>query len=115
MVGCLQLECALSDALSWPVLVLCFREQHSFRGEHVCSGERGPGLGTQARNGSLFPAAAVSLYCTYLAYSALVSEPHGYACNGASHPCPGHIGSHTLLGSNASRGALSLAWQARVA
>ncbi|KAK9835016.1 hypothetical protein WJX81_004736 [Elliptochloris bilobata] len=35
-----------------------------------------------ARNGSLFPAAVVSLYCSYLAYSALVSEPHDYACNG---------------------------------
>lgn len=40
----------------------------------------------QARNGSLFPAAGVTLYCTYLAYSALVSEPHDYACNGA-HTC----------------------------
>ncbi len=36
----------------------------------------------QARNGSLFPAAIVTLYCAYLAYSALVSEPHDYACNG---------------------------------
>jgi hypothetical protein len=36
----------------------------------------------QARNGSLFPASIVTLYCAYLAYSALVSEPHDYACNG---------------------------------
>ena len=36
----------------------------------------------QATNGSLFPAAILTLYSTYLAYSALVSEPHDYACNG---------------------------------
>ena len=32
--------------------------------------------------GSLFPASVVALYCCYLAYSALQSEPHDYACNG---------------------------------
>lgn len=36
----------------------------------------------QARNGSLFPSAIFTLYCTYLCYSALVSEPHTYQCNG---------------------------------
>lgn len=36
----------------------------------------------QARNGSLFPSAIFTLYCTYLCYSALVSEPHDYICNG---------------------------------
>ena len=36
----------------------------------------------QATNGSLFPAAVLTLYATYLAYSALVSEPHDYPCNG---------------------------------
>lgn len=36
----------------------------------------------QARNGSLFPSAMFTLYCTYLCYSALVSEPHDYVCNG---------------------------------
>lgn len=36
----------------------------------------------QARNGSLFPSAIFTLYCTYLCYSALVSEPHDYQCNG---------------------------------
>ncbi|CAL5225424.1 g8239 [Coccomyxa viridis] len=35
-----------------------------------------------ARNGSLFPSAIFTLYCTYLCYSALVSEPHNYICNG---------------------------------
>lgn len=39
----------------------------------------------QARNGSLFPAAVLTLYCTYLAYSSLVSEPHDYVCNGLGH------------------------------
>ena len=36
----------------------------------------------QARNGSLFPAAVVTLYCTYLCYSSCISEPHDYICNG---------------------------------
>lgn len=36
-------------------------------------------------NGSIFPAAAVSLYCTYLCFGALQSEPHDYACNGLAH------------------------------
>ena len=39
-------------------------------------------LWVQARNGSLFPSAIFTLYCTYLCYSALVSEPHDYICNG---------------------------------
>lgn len=39
----------------------------------------------QAHNGSLFPASIVTLYCTYLAYSALASEPHDYMCNGLGH------------------------------
>ncbi|KFM24734.1 putative serine incorporator [Auxenochlorella protothecoides] len=32
--------------------------------------------------GSLFPAAAVGLYVSYMGYSALQSEPRDYACNG---------------------------------
>lgn len=33
-------------------------------------------------NGSILPASVISLYCTYLCYSALASEPRDYACNG---------------------------------
>jgi hypothetical protein len=33
-----------------------------------------------AREGCLLPSAAVTLYCTYLCYSALTSEPSTYAC-----------------------------------
>ncbi|KAJ7547424.1 hypothetical protein O6H91_06G055900 [Diphasiastrum complanatum] len=33
-------------------------------------------------NGSLLPAAVIALYCTYICYSALSSEPHNYECNG---------------------------------
>ncbi|XP_072989889.1 uncharacterized protein [Typha latifolia] len=33
-------------------------------------------------NGSLLPASIVSLYCTYLCYSGLSSEPRDYECNG---------------------------------
>ncbi|KAL0903151.1 hypothetical protein M5K25_027507 [Dendrobium thyrsiflorum] len=32
-------------------------------------------------NGSLLPAYVISLYCTYLCYSGLVSEPRDYECN----------------------------------
>ncbi|XXG58517.1 hypothetical protein AAC387_Pa04g0816 [Persea americana] len=35
-----------------------------------------------AVNGSLLPASVISLYCTYLCYSALSSEPRDYECNG---------------------------------
>eukprot|EP00899_Mesostigma_viride_P008524 jgi/Mesvir1/17673/Mv01372-RA.1 len=35
--------------------------------------------------GSLLPAAVLSLYTTYLCYSALASEPRDYACNGLGH------------------------------
>jgi len=33
-------------------------------------------------NGSVLPASVISLYCTYLCYSALASEPRDYECNG---------------------------------
>ncbi|XP_059299726.1 uncharacterized protein LOC132052276 [Lycium ferocissimum] len=36
-------------------------------------------------NGSIFPASVLSLYCTYLCYSALASEPRDYECNGLHH------------------------------
>ncbi|GAU21814.1 hypothetical protein TSUD_176600 [Trifolium subterraneum] len=35
-----------------------------------------------AVNGSILPASAISLYCTYLCYSAMASEPRDYECNG---------------------------------
>ncbi|CAA2938071.1 probable serine incorporator [Olea europaea subsp. europaea] len=33
-------------------------------------------------NGSLLPASVVSVYCAYLCYTGLSSEPRGYECNG---------------------------------
>ncbi|XP_071722756.1 uncharacterized protein [Rutidosis leptorrhynchoides] len=33
-------------------------------------------------NGSLLPASVVAVYCSYVLYTALSSEPHGYKCNG---------------------------------
>ncbi|CAN1343879.1 Probable serine incorporator [Linum perenne] len=35
-----------------------------------------------AVNGSILPASVISLYCMYLCYSGLSSEPRDYACNG---------------------------------
>eukprot|EP00256_Glycine_max_P066057 XP_025980652.1 probable serine incorporator [Glycine max] len=40
-------------------------------------------IGVQKQvNGSLLPAAVVSLYCAYVCYTGLSSEPHDYECNG---------------------------------
>ncbi|KAF9601882.1 hypothetical protein IFM89_023946, partial [Coptis chinensis] len=36
----------------------------------------------QQVGGSLLPASVISLYCTYLCYSGLASEPRDYECNG---------------------------------
>ncbi|KAK4266420.1 hypothetical protein QN277_027344 [Acacia crassicarpa] len=36
-------------------------------------------------NGSLLPAAVISLYCAYVCYTGLSSEPYDYACNGIGH------------------------------
>ncbi|EFJ19682.1 hypothetical protein SELMODRAFT_110336 [Selaginella moellendorffii] len=33
-------------------------------------------------NGSLLPASVIAVYCTYICYSALSSEPRNYECNG---------------------------------
>ncbi|XP_068334728.1 uncharacterized protein [Pyrus communis] len=33
-------------------------------------------------SGSILPASVISMYCTYLCYSALASEPRDYECNG---------------------------------
>ena len=52
----------------------------------------------QIPNGSLFPASVVSLYCCYLAYSALQSEPHDYACNGLGARLNAASGSTLALG-----------------
>lgn len=35
-----------------------------------------------AVNGSLLPAAVISLYCAYVCYTGLASEPRNYVCNG---------------------------------
>eukprot|EP00891_Asterochloris_glomerata_P004139 jgi/Astpho2/4139/Aster-01281 len=51
-----------------------------------------------ARNGSLFPAAVVTLYCTYLCYSSLQSEPHDYQCNGLGKRLTAASGSTLAIG-----------------
>ncbi|XP_010929191.1 uncharacterized protein [Elaeis guineensis] len=48
-------------------------------------------------NGSLLPASVISLYCTYLCYSGLSSEPRDYECNGLhNHSKAVSTGSLTL-------------------
>lgn len=55
-------------------------------------------LHPQAQNGSLFPSAVVSLYCSYLCYSALQSEPHSYQCNGLGKHFTAASGSTLAVG-----------------
>ena len=52
----------------------------------------------QAQNGSLFPSAVVTLYCSYLCYSALQSEPHDYQCNGLGKHFTAASGSTLAIG-----------------
>ena len=52
----------------------------------------------QAQNGSLFPSAVVTLYCSYLCYSALQSEPHNYQCNGLGKHFTAASGSTLAVG-----------------
>jgi len=39
----------------------------------------------KVKGGSLMPSSIISLYCVYLCYSALTSEPVHYECNGLAH------------------------------
>lgn len=52
----------------------------------------------QAHNGSLFPSAVVTLYGSYLCYSALQSEPHNYECNGLGKHFTAASGSTLAIG-----------------
>lgn len=48
--------------------------------------------------GSLLPSAIISLYCVYLAYGALQSEPHSEVCNGLGHEIDAASGSTLAVG-----------------
>ena len=52
----------------------------------------------QAHNGSLFPSAVVTLYGSYLCYSALQSEPHDYECNALGKHFTAASGSTLAIG-----------------
>lgn len=51
-----------------------------------------------SKNGSLFPSATTALYCMYLCYSALQSEPRDYECNGLGHRLNAASGSTLVVG-----------------
>jgi hypothetical protein len=51
-----------------------------------------------ARRGSLFPAAAMALYCCYLVFSALQSEPPTYSCNALARRVDAASGSTVAVG-----------------
>ncbi|OVA20071.1 Glycoside hydrolase [Macleaya cordata] len=49
-------------------------------------------------NGSLLPASVISVYCSYVLYSALSSEPRDYVCNGLHNRSKGVSTGNLILG-----------------
>ncbi|XP_026444790.1 serine incorporator 1-like [Papaver somniferum] len=49
-------------------------------------------------NGSLLPASVISVYCAYVLYSALSSEPRDYVCNGLHNSSKGVSTGNLILG-----------------
>jgi hypothetical protein len=49
-------------------------------------------------NGSLLPASVVSVYCAYVCYTGLSSEPRDYVCNGLHHKSKAVTTSTLILG-----------------
>ncbi|XP_062177052.1 uncharacterized protein LOC133881985 [Alnus glutinosa] len=49
-------------------------------------------------NGSLLPASVISLYCAYVCYTGLASEPRDYVCNGLSNKSKAVTTSTLILG-----------------
>lgn len=49
-------------------------------------------------NGSLLPASVISLYCAYVCYTGLSSEPRDYACNGLHNKSKAVSTSTLILG-----------------
>ena len=79
-------------------VVVCFLHDLRHMCLHLCSFLTRLHVGLQAQNGSLFPSAVVSLYCSYLCYSALQSEPHSYQCNGLGKHFTAASGSTLAVG-----------------
>ena len=55
-------------------------------------------IAPMVKGGSLFPSAVISVYCMYLAYGALQSEPHSEVCNGLGHKIDAASGSTLAIG-----------------
>ncbi|KAL1211814.1 hypothetical protein V5N11_023803 [Cardamine amara subsp. amara] len=51
-----------------------------------------------AVNGSLLPASVISVYCAYVCYTGLSSEPHDYVCNGLHNKSKAVNASTLILG-----------------
>ncbi|EEF45400.1 probable serine incorporator isoform X1 [Ricinus communis] len=49
-------------------------------------------------NGSLLPASVISIYCAYVCYTGLSSEPHDYVCNGLHNKTKAVSTSTLILG-----------------
>ena len=49
-------------------------------------------------NGSLLPASVISLYCAYVCYTGLASEPRDYVCNGLHNKSKAVTTSTLILG-----------------
>ena len=48
-------------------------------------------------NGSLLPASVISVYCAYVCYTALSSEPRDYVCNGLHNKTAKAVSISTLI------------------
>ena len=82
----MSIYCSITARMCFPTST-CEDHGHGVQCQHVHISKppaQSPS-NLQARNGSLFPSAAITLYVTYLGYSALQSEPHEYECNGVGH------------------------------
>ncbi|MEW5314073.1 MAG: hypothetical protein WDW38_005597 [Sanguina aurantia] len=58
------------------------------------------------KQGSIFPAACIGLYCMYLCFSALQSEPHDYECNGLGQQLTAASGTTLAVGMLFTLGAV---------
>ncbi|GFP83969.1 uncharacterized protein at5g19025 [Phtheirospermum japonicum] len=63
-------------------VIILLDATHSWNDSWVAKDEQKWYLALLAVNGSLLPASVISVYCAYVCYTGLSSEPRDYVCNG---------------------------------
>lgn len=63
----------------WPLYWTLIIENGFWTGKMIVTGN------FKQVNGSLLPASVISLYCAYVCYTGLSSEPRDYVCNGLNN------------------------------